>query len=407
MPEFAGFAIFLIIAGFFVLSFFLAVASVIPLIRNVALLIGKKVSFALDFVVWIGFVLSWTAAITDLSVDQWWAEMLLWGGSGADRIHAGEDGFEGGASRSTDTERIARIADMGKCPHCGSRNIRRRYREHRRYKWRCRRCNRVFRSPKRSILLWLGVAAIVAIGAAGFFAVQQGVIALPAAPEQLDESVDRVIKAIVSTMTPVATSERITEIVAEKAGTSTPESTLIPTKSRSIFSTGGMSRADRESQPQIDIEELEELAHNLINTERTKRGMHALEHDKDLGAIARSHSLDMAQYDYFSHDNLRGEDPTDRGNSAGYDCIKNYGSHYSLGLAENIFQGELWSSVTYINGVEFYDWLTLEEIAAEAIEGWMSSPGHRENILDASYDGAGIGVAIAEDGKVYFTQKFC
>ena len=80
VPEFAGFAIFLIIAGFFVLSFFLAVASVIPLIRNVALLIGKKVSFALDFVVWIGFVLSWAAAITDLSVDQWWAEMLLWGG---------------------------------------------------------------------------------------------------------------------------------------------------------------------------------------------------------------------------------------------------------------------------------------------------------------------------------------
>ena len=80
VPEFAGFAIFLIIAGFFVLSFFLAVASVIPLIRNVALLIGKKVSFALDFVVWIGFVLSWASAITQLSLDQWWAEMLLWSG---------------------------------------------------------------------------------------------------------------------------------------------------------------------------------------------------------------------------------------------------------------------------------------------------------------------------------------
>ncbi|MYC06098.1 MAG: hypothetical protein F4X57_02800 [Chloroflexi bacterium] len=80
VPEFAGFAIFLIIAGFFVLSFFLAVASVIPLIRNVALRIGKKVSFALDFVVWLGFILSWAAAITDLPVDQWWAELLLWGG---------------------------------------------------------------------------------------------------------------------------------------------------------------------------------------------------------------------------------------------------------------------------------------------------------------------------------------
>ena len=80
VPQFAGFAIFLTIAAFFVLSLFLAIASVIPVLRNVALLIGKKVSFALDFVVWIGFILSWAAAITELPVEQWWAELLLWGG---------------------------------------------------------------------------------------------------------------------------------------------------------------------------------------------------------------------------------------------------------------------------------------------------------------------------------------
>ena len=59
---------------------FLAVASVIPVLRNVALLIGKKVSFALDFVVWIGFILSWASAITQLNLNLWWAELLLWGG---------------------------------------------------------------------------------------------------------------------------------------------------------------------------------------------------------------------------------------------------------------------------------------------------------------------------------------
>ena len=59
---------------------FLAVASVIPVLRNVALLIGKKVSFALDFVVWIGFVLSWALAITQLNLNLWWAELLPWGG---------------------------------------------------------------------------------------------------------------------------------------------------------------------------------------------------------------------------------------------------------------------------------------------------------------------------------------
>ena len=37
----------------------------------------------------------------------------------------------------------------------------------------------------------------------------------------------------------------------------------------------------------------------------------------------------------------------------------------------------------------------------------MGNKKHRENILDASYDRAGTGVAIAKDGKVYFTQNFC
>ena len=80
VPHYAGFAIFLIIIGFFALSLFLAVASIIPLIRNFALRIGKKVSFTLDFVVWIGFALSWASSISQLSLDLWWAELLLWGG---------------------------------------------------------------------------------------------------------------------------------------------------------------------------------------------------------------------------------------------------------------------------------------------------------------------------------------
>ena len=80
LPEVVGYAIFLIIAGFFALSFFLAVASVIPILRKVALLIGKKVSFALDFIVWIGFILSWASSISQLDLDQWWADLLLWGG---------------------------------------------------------------------------------------------------------------------------------------------------------------------------------------------------------------------------------------------------------------------------------------------------------------------------------------
>jgi uncharacterized protein YkwD len=41
-----------------------------------------------------------------------------------------------------------------------------------------------------------------------------------------------------------------------------------------------------------------------------------------------------------------------------------------------------------------------------AVEQWMGSTGHRNTMLDASYARTGVGVAIAEDGSIYFTQVF-
>ncbi|MBI4181526.1 MAG: hypothetical protein HY520_00985 [Candidatus Aenigmarchaeota archaeon] len=37
----------------------------------------------------------------------------------------------------------------------------------------------------------------------------------------------------------------------------------------------------------------------------------------------------------------------------------------------------------------------------------MSSPGHRKNILTATYDKEGVGVAGSSDGNVLITQGFC
>ena len=110
---------------------------------------------------------------------------------------------------------------------------------------------------------------------------------------------------------------------------------------------------------------------------------------------------------FFSHDNLIGQDPTERGRLAGYYCRKDFGSYYTEGIAENIFQNNLYDSVTYYNGIPSYDWNTQEEIAKSTVSGWMTSPGHRENILTATYDKEGIGVAISSDDEVLITQDFC
>jgi uncharacterized protein YkwD len=112
----------------------------------------------------------------------------------------------------------------------------------------------------------------------------------------------------------------------------------------------------------------------------------------------------MARNNYFSHINLQGFDPTGRGNQGGYSCYKNYGSYYITGIAENIFQTQ--HSTTY-NGITVNELVPLETIAQSTVNGWMNSPGHRQNILTTTYDSQGIGVAISSDKKVYVTEDFC
>ena len=45
--------------------------------------------------------------------------------------------------------------------------------------------------------------------------------------------------------------------------------------------------------------------------------------------------------------------------------------------------------------------------ARDTVDGWMASPGHRENILTPTYDRLGAGMAISSGGELYATQNFC
>jgi uncharacterized protein YkwD len=182
-------------------------------------------------------------------------------------------------------------------------------------------------------------------------------------------------------------------------------SQIIPTLEPEIINS--LDRSIGNSPPPIDISGLESQVHILVNEQRTIYGLATLSYDSSLAKIAQKHSLDMARNGYFSHYNLLGLDPTGRGEQAGYSCYKNFGSYYMTGIAENIMQNNLYDSISYYNGIPRYDWSTQEEIAQSTVSGWMGSPGHRKNILTSTYDREGIGVAIADDGKVYITQDFC
>ena len=140
--------------------------------------------------------------------------------------------------------------------------------------------------------------------------------------------------------------------------------------------------------------EYELLIHAYTNGERVKYGLEPLHFSEDISKAARMHSQDMLDNDFFEHDNLRGQTPTDRGNSIGISCVKDYGSYYTEGLSENIF---------YMEG---YGVSNVAENSKTIVEGWMESKGHRENILEKDYDRIGIGIKFAND-EIYATQNFC
>lgn len=110
----------------------------------------------------------------------------------------------------------------------------------------------------------------------------------------------------------------------------------------------------------------------LVNRERTSRGEAALKPDADLQRAAQAHSSDMASSDYFAHDSRNGATPLARMRAAGYI----FSSHLGYAVGENIAWATLWLA-------------TPKAIVA----GWMASPGHRANILDATFRDTGVGVA--------------
>jgi uncharacterized protein YkwD len=109
----------------------------------------------------------------------------------------------------------------------------------------------------------------------------------------------------------------------------------------------------------------------LINDERSRFGEAALIEDPRLAGAAAGHSRDMDARDYFEHVSPGGQTLLTRIRDSGF--IPNGNVGYALG--ENIAWGTLWLGDP--RGI---------------VKAWMESPGHRANILNASYRYTGIGV---------------
>jgi uncharacterized protein YkwD len=115
----------------------------------------------------------------------------------------------------------------------------------------------------------------------------------------------------------------------------------------------------------------------------------------------------MARRSFFDHINPDGRNPTERARDARYTCRKYAGDLITEGIAENIFQNNLYNRVLVRGREMTFDWNSAEEIALSTVDGWMQSPGHRRAILTKSYDRTGVGIAVASNDQVLITQLFC
>jgi uncharacterized protein YkwD len=169
---------------------------------------------------------------------------------------------------------------------------------------------------------------------------------------------------------------------------------------------GSSTARQKNPQPAIRAADLAQRIHAQINVQRAKHGLGALAWNASLARIAVGHSHDMAARNYFSHDTPEGRGFGDRYRQAGFSCRLRIGNEIYAG-AENIALGRLYNSVTIKNGVAYYDWNSVEQIARTTVDGWMKSPGHRKNILTPYWQREGIGVEIHPDNKIFITQNFC
>ncbi len=151
--------------------------------------------------------------------------------------------------------------------------------------------------------------------------------------------------------------------------TATPgiQPTARPTSSPSV-STGDYTT--------ISVTVQEQKVLNLLNQDRQANGLSALTLDPELSRLARLKSEDMRDSHYFAH-----ESPT-WGNAAA--MLTQFGYAFR-GVGENIAHHA-----------------TVEK--AEA--AFMSSAGHRGNILGSQWTKVGVGVCFDSQGFVYVTQLF-
>lgn len=130
---------------------------------------------------------------------------------------------------------------------------------------------------------------------------------------------------------------------------------------------------------------------DLINHERTSRGLNALTVDPLLVQVARGHSAEMCQLNYFDHHSPTPGivTPMDRYMKALKDASQPTPDYVLVG--ENIYYCSILN--------DHYN-------VAFGHQSLMNSPGHRANILEPRFVKVGVGTYRDAKGEFWVTETF-
>jgi len=129
-----------------------------------------------------------------------------------------------------------------------------------------------------------------------------------------------------------------------------------------------------------DVASEEELLLSLINQERNSRGISGLNPHPVLQLVAKNYSREMIEHGFFSHTSaVDGSKPQDRVNRSGYYD----GYNGQMVVRENL---------ALISG---------PAKGSAAHQNFISSEGHRQNLLASDVNEVGIGIAEGMYGSVY------
>jgi len=143
--------------------------------------------------------------------------------------------------------------------------------------------------------------------------------------------------------------------------------------------------AAKLEQPAADIQaSLASRENDLlqrIQQQRVQAGLSLLCYDPLLGKVARMRSQDMAARNYFAHESPEG--------ITSASLVEANGGHYA-------WVGEILARNNY----------PADQTVSVAMNGFMNSPVHRDNILWPNYSRVGVAEAVSADGMHYLTVVF-